>query len=439
MEFFDFLIFFLLFSSPQWTIDPSDVQSSYHLVFPYTLQTPIAHHTKGSSEEKGLVICCYSVQRGLGWKIMLPIMELRSTHGSKREPILKDGEVHQTDKLGHKSDPDNEKAEAKMGKNGTSNDDRFDFDGYLKNGVPEHFTINVACDHDTIPNTAITLYSTELNGADKPLGSSYSLELVDVTKRQNSDHSGPKNTHWKRALRTQSERRHAGQTGANDRDLSKDPFAQKRNQMRHVRKPAKGWIDPLDDKLYDVAHRRKEMRERKFGAADRTKSLSEFDECMSALDKLGRSIKLKARLSLIEQYRRIMKQHLDTRELENMAKVLPELSKVNDPSDMDEVRIKYKLTVKELMKFIIKFEDIRSKEQNMKRMKTEIRQHRMELVVDTDDDEPTDPISLKEFTERSKERLRKRNRKHGKIIKVHFYNGVTLVIDPVYNPRIVRD
>lgn len=366
-------------------------------------------------------------------------MELRSTRSSKRELNLEDGKVLGNDKIGYKTDSVGRKNDVKVENGQESNDDRFNFDDYLADGVPEHFTINIASNHDAIPSSATLLYNAELDGVGKPLGDSYKLDLVDLTQKQKDVSSNSKNKHWRKALRTQSERNHSGSNNNNinnNINLSSDPFTQNTGIKR---KQPKGWVDPLSNKLYDVAHRRKEMKERKFGAADRTKSLSEFDECMNAMEKLGRSVKLKARLSLKEQYHRIMKQHLDNKELENLAKVLPELTRVENTSDLNEVCIKYKLTVKELMKFIIRFEDIRIKEQSMKRARTEIRQHRAEPVVDTDDDESTDPINLKEFRERSRKRLRKRNKKYGKIIKVHFYDGVTLVIDPVYNPNVIRD
>ncbi|VEU20515.1 DEKNAAC101278 [Brettanomyces naardenensis] len=145
--------------------------------------------------------------------------------------------------------------------------------------------------------------------------------------------------------------------------------------------------------------------------------------------RLGRDVKLKARLSLEEQFRRILRFPLDNRELTRLASILPSITRITDPSDSSEIAVKYRLTVKELMRFILKFEQGKMRELELKRKK-------VKSEVDTDEEEGKDPINMADVIKLRHKRLLRRNRKYGKIIKVHFYQGITLVIDPVSKARI---
>lgn len=110
-------------------------------------------------------------------------MELRSTRSYKRELNLEDGKVLGNDKIGYKTDSVGRKNDVKVENGQESNDDRFNFDDYLADGVPEHFTINIASNHDAIPSSATLLYNAELDGVGKPLGDSYKLERPYMRKR----------------------------------------------------------------------------------------------------------------------------------------------------------------------------------------------------------------------------------------------------------------
>lgn len=294
-------------------------------------------------------------------------------------------------------------------------DDRFDFQGYLETGIPTHLQVSVVSGKDEIPKSCRLHTNSELDGVSSALTGKYKLNLVDVEQKG-------LNQHWVRALRTNAER--------NLEDGNK-------SQKNHNSVP--GWKDPLPDKSFILSHHRREMEERKFAASDRINMLSEFEDCMDSLAQLGKPAKLKAKLSLDEQFRRIIKQHPGFTELSTLALSLPELTKVNDPSNFNEVCLKYKLTVNELMRFILQFERVKEKELAFKRQKAEYRRSKaIRKSLQREEEEPMNPKSMDDLKDLIDQRRHRYREKYGQTIKVHFYNGVTLIVDPHKRPEIVR-
>ncbi|QPG77298.1 hypothetical protein FOA43_004706 [Brettanomyces nanus] len=280
-------------------------------------------------------------------------------------------------------------------------DDRFSFDQYLSEYIPSHLGIELVAEEE-IPKSAKLHTNKELQGIDddEKLSEEYHLHLVD--------HNAIGNQHWAKALR---------------------------RPVKNTPKDVSGWKDPLADSLFSVSHHRKEMDERKFSVADRTRMLCEFDECLNTMSKLGKEVKLKARFTLEEQFERVLKQPLNHKSLIVLSAVLPTITKVEDITNDNELEIKYRTTVKELMKFIIRFEQSKARESVLKKKVRDYNQNRPH-TIDTDEDESDDPETLEDLKELRQRRMHRRSLKYGKIIRIHFLDGVTLVIDPISKARI---
>lgn len=283
--------------------------------------------------------------------------------------------------------------------------DRFDFDEYLAKGVPSRLAVSVV---NGSPKNSRLHPNKELKGVDKPVAMP-NLHLVDRYSK-----------------------------------------GDEKRWLRGKYQPIETGKDLLADNLFEMAHRRKEAEERKFAVADRIRMLSEFEDCMDAMVVLGREVKTKARLTLKEQFTRILKQPLTKTELASLAKTLPELTKINDASDLQELEIKYRMTVRELQRFIVRWDEVKSREQRVKRLKEDRPKKtkrmtayqlkewkkRQAALIDTDEEEPSDPADMDQFKRLKKVRKSRRNRKYGAVIKVNFYDGVVLVIDPIERPRV---
>ncbi|KAG7886218.1 hypothetical protein KL936_004896 [Ogataea polymorpha] len=159
--------------------------------------------------------------------------------------------------------------------------------------------------------------------------------------------------------------------------------------------------DPLDSKLFEAFHKRGEKEEKRFARDDRNKLLREYQNCMELLGKLGGS---KA-----EQKSDRLRFLLETTKINN----------VNDPMELD---IKFMLTVKELIHFVLNYERVKQLEAEIK------------STLDKDRwDEPDG--NLEEIRAHRKRRM---IRNHGPTVKIKFLDGIVLQFDPLGRAKIQR-
>lgn len=141
----------------------------------------------------------------------------------------------------------------------------------------------------------------------------------------------------------------------------------------------------------------------------------------------------------------------------NLINKLIKLTKLNDINDSVEIKMKLKLTIKELKNYINTFNYLKNKEIYLKKELKEFdilhnHNHGHNVYgngIDTDSDNDSDndimsyikskesgiknPINLKIL---KKKRNFKKFKKYGPLIKVNFYNGLSLLIDPILPPKI---
>ncbi|KAK6460498.1 something about silencing, SAS, complex subunit 4-domain-containing protein [Scheffersomyces coipomensis] len=162
-------------------------------------------------------------------------------------------------------------------------------------------------------------------------------------------------------------------------------------------------IDPLDDSLYEIFHKKMKREEKIMANEDRIRILSEVDN-------------LQSQLQLLNQY--------------DWLRYLPGICYINNPHDYDELEIKLDLTITEITKLIRKYENWRRRNENLSQ---EIKQFDLNGSHDYDEDD--------EYTANAdiiRERRRKeRRRLLTPRIKLKLHNGFTLVIDPLNPPVVV--
>ncbi|KAG7698810.1 hypothetical protein KL951_002074 [Ogataea haglerorum] len=159
--------------------------------------------------------------------------------------------------------------------------------------------------------------------------------------------------------------------------------------------------DPLDSSLFEAFHKRGEKEEKRFARDDRNKLLREYQNCMELLGKLGGS---------------------KAEQKDDRIRFLLETTKINDINDPMELDIKFMLTVKELVHFVLNYERV-------KRLEAEIKS-----TLDKDRwDEPDG--DLDEIRARRKRRM---IHNHGPTVKIKFLDGVVLELDPLGRAKIHR-
>ncbi|GME95419.1 unnamed protein product [[Candida] boidinii] len=138
----------------------------------------------------------------------------------------------------------------------------------------------------------------------------------------------------------------------------------------------------------------------------------------------------------------------------NLINKLNKLTKLNNINDLIEIKMKLKLTIKELKNYINTFNYLKNKEIYLKKELKEFdinhnHNHNYHDDFDTDSDNDSDndiinyiklkesgiknPINLKIL---KKKRNLKKFKKYGPLIKINFYNGLSLLIDPILPPKI---
>ncbi|ODV97892.1 hypothetical protein PACTADRAFT_185793 [Pachysolen tannophilus NRRL Y-2460] len=106
-------------------------------------------------------------------------------------------------------------------------------------------------------------------------------------------------------------------------------------------------------------------------------------------------------------------------------KKLTSITKINDLRNLEEINLKYKLTIFELEEFMEKFENLKKKESSLRNNEQN----------DESSDEEED-LTMK-VADLKRKRLRKRCSKLGPIIKIKLNNSV-IVIDPILPPKIIK-
>ncbi|KAG7826655.1 hypothetical protein KL920_005377 [Ogataea angusta] len=159
--------------------------------------------------------------------------------------------------------------------------------------------------------------------------------------------------------------------------------------------------DPLDSTLFEAFHKRGEKEEKRFARDDRNKLLHEYQNCMELLAKLGES---------------------KAEQKDDRLRFLLETTKINDVNDPLELDIKFMLTVKELVHFVLNYERVKQLEAQIK------------STLDKDRWDESDG-DLDEIRARRKRRM---IHNHGPTVKIKFLDGVVLQFDPLGRAKIHR-
>lgn len=272
---------------------------------------------------------------------------------------------------------------------------KYNFDDYLKEGIPEQYVIDVVDDIDEIKEKDKTIKATvntefnreklqDLNESLK--NNNFEINLVDHE-------------------RYNKQRARIYQNGA----------------------------DPLSDDVYMKFHEKASKLERKFMLSDRSKMILEVDNCIELLSVLGIEVKrglpyLKEMLTdyIVEDF------ELSDEQIFRLSHLLGTVTSINNPSDGLEMVLKYRLTVREIKLFLLNFIKIKGVEEIFKKEISKI-----SSILDKENlfIEPYNDIK---FDELKKHRLKKRDRNIGGVVKIKFKNGTTLLIDPISKPLVEK-
>ncbi|ODV85959.1 hypothetical protein CANARDRAFT_175704 [[Candida] arabinofermentans NRRL YB-2248] len=321
------------------------------------------------------------------------------------------------------------------------NRDLYDFEPHLQKSINELASIQIldTVDVSNMPEDLKLHSNPELLDHFKQKLETYSLNLIDVRDKVGDDDDGGDG---------------GGDSGTSGRKRKRS----KRIQIQPVvttdsrlkNKGSKKLEDPLNSQHYTLFHNRGQKDEKKFSTSDKEKMLLEFENCIDYLAVLGQQIKRKSPISIKEQLKSypIGLDLDDEMEIRALRRKLCNFTRLNNPQDLAELKIKYTLTLKELQNFVINFEKLRNKEMILKKQLTGdyvtvnpafVKKFTINEQVDTDEDDDNDDIFDDiDFKKLVKKRMKKRALKYGPIIKVQFLDGVMVVIDPVSKPRVVN-
>lgn len=272
----------------------------------------------------------------------------------------------------------------------------YNFDWFLANSIPEQYTIEIIDDEAR---------SNEL------LDQKPALRLCDNDEIR--DMSYPKGTfdELRRSL--------AGKFVTNLVDHQKN-----KGPSRLIYTVGS---DPLADVMYTKTHEKLARRERKFNLADRTRMLNEVDNCIELLSVLGTDIK---RGTLRETLRNYIVEDVELSEeqIYRLSQLLGTITSLNDPTDSIEMVLKYRLTIREIRLFLLNYVKIKTLEGFLKKEVQKVHMERIRRY-----EEPVTESNTSALRDR---RLSDRNARMGKIVKVKFKGGVTLLIDPICKPKV---
>ncbi|CDK28306.1 unnamed protein product [Kuraishia capsulata CBS 1993] len=270
----------------------------------------------------------------------------------------------------------------------------FDFDAFLETSVPEQLSIEIVnilgegyegfIPHE---NPRLNVQETVSNPVLEKGSSGVLANVEDVNTKTPSQPN-------RRGIR------HSGH-----RDYSEAGNSRKRQL-----------IDPLDDQVYFAYHKRREKEEKKMSNLDKNRLLSDYDTFREYLTNLTGFGKTRTNGNGHEAS-------------DALVRALTKITKIDNPADHYEVNVKYNLTMRELGLFTKTYDDWRSREAELKRQLVE---NSATIESDSEGDENLANSRLR------KKRLKKRGAVFGPIVKINFLDNITLVMDPLLPPKVIR-
>lgn len=185
--------------------------------------------------------------------------------------------------------------------------------------------------------------------------------------------------------------------------------------------------DPLDDIMYLKTHDKFARKERKFALVDKSRILNEVDNCIELLSLLGTDIKRGALKETLRNYV-VEDVELSDEQIYRLSQLLGTITSINDPTDSIEMILKYRLTIREIRSFLLNFMKIKTLEGFLKKEVQRINAGLAERY--------NEPVTESDVKELRKKRLSIRDSRMGKVVKVNFKDGVTLVVDPISKPKV---
>lgn len=188
--------------------------------------------------------------------------------------------------------------------------------------------------------------------------------------------------------------------------------------------------DVLIDELYKPIHDRMAKDEKRFVDAEKTVIKREVDEYLELLPLLGVELKVKDlywELLRLDIGKLIINDDL----LNNIRLLLPQITKIDNPYDDDELLMKYRLTIREIQSSLLNHFKIKKLDECLR--KENIAYWNGEGVHDQEKKTVKDVKLLK------KRRLETRNKLIGPVHKIKFSRaGVQLNIDPISGPYLSK-
>lgn len=247
--------------------------------------------------------------------------------------------------------------------------------------------------------------------------------------------------------------------------------------------------DPLSDAVYHTYHARMDKEEKKYNNIERGKMLSEYDNCLNCLNRLGVHVSMDPSIEEIDNavelyYGQELHEFEKLYKLANRfcvptkpcqtgkrahhqqtCKLVHFLQSKNQPQKLqlfqtlatmtdlavitkDDRTVKgqvelwwilLRLSVNEISKFLTTFLTIKNKE---RMLNEEARQYRQLYESDESDDPSDADKDLDELTRKRKRKRYEKLRKSGKpcsIIKIRLLPQRFLVIDPIYGGKVVSE
>lgn len=188
--------------------------------------------------------------------------------------------------------------------------------------------------------------------------------------------------------------------------------------------------DVLIDELYKPIHDRMLKDEKRFVDSEKSIIKREIDDYLELLPLLGVELKVKDlywELLGLNIGKLIINDDL----LLNLRVILPQITKVDNPNDDDELLMKYRLTVREIQSSLLKYF-------NIKKLDELLRKENIAYWngLGVNDQERTTNKDVKSLKRR---RLEYRNKLIGPIHKIKFsQSGIQLNIDPISGPYLSK-
>lgn len=284
--------------------------------------------------------------------------------------------------------------------NGETN---YNFDNFLKNSIPEQYSIEIIDDLDR--NKEI----------EKEFGEFQKFKCDEISNLINKNNENEDNINFNELINSVNKQ---FEIELIDHEKIKGPSEIIYNVG----------TDPLNDGMYNKIHDKLSRKEHKFNLIDRNKMLNEVDNCIELLSLLGTELK---RGSLKENLRNYIVENIELsdEQIYRLSQLLGSITKINDPTDSIEMILKYRLTIREIRSFLLNFIKIKTLETYLKKEVQMIHSGQFERYIE--------PITNFNVNELKEKRLINRDSKIGSIVKINFKDGVTLEVDPISKPKVI--